>query len=163
MRALSIQRPQTDTIQTHKPANAYMHNEYTFTISALKTLPTDTFWTAQQINTIIFCSWKVFYFPNTNQKCIFICVTRGGIMFNDNRASGDLHPGKQIRAFYFLLLQDQIFGARCSQFPRGSLRGLLFCAPSSVGDKWKTFWLSLQGESAGRKTVSYAVEHAGCL
>lgn len=66
---------------------------------------------------------------------------------------GSLRPGKQIRAFYFLLLQDQIFGARCSQFPRGSLRGVAFCASSSVWDKWKTFWLSLQGESASREEL----------
>lgn len=61
---------------------------------------------------------------------------------------GSLRPGKQMCACYFLLLQDQIFGARCSQFPRGSLGGVMFCASSSVWDKWKTFWLSLQGERA---------------
>lgn len=61
---------------------------------------------------------------------------------------GSLRPSKQMRACYFLLLQDQIFRARCSQFPRGSLEGVMFCALSSVWDKWKTFWLSLQGETA---------------
>lgn len=66
---------------------------------------------------------------------------------------GSLRSGKQIRACYFLLLQDQIFGARCSQFPRGSLGGVVFCASSSVWDKWKTFWLSLQGESASREEL----------
>lgn len=60
----------------------------------------------------------------------------------------NLGPSKQMRVCYFLLLQDQIFGARCSQFPRGSLEGVTFCASSSVWDKEKTFWLSLQGDSA---------------
>lgn len=66
---------------------------------------------------------------------------------------GSFRPSKQIRACYFLLLQDQIFGARCSQFPPGSLEGVMFCASSSVWDKWKTFWLSLQGESASREEL----------
>lgn len=66
---------------------------------------------------------------------------------------GSLRPCKQIRACYFLLLQDQIFGARCSQFPCGSLGGVVFRASSSIWDKWKTFWLSLQGESASRKEL----------
>lgn len=66
---------------------------------------------------------------------------------------GSLRPSKQMRACYFLLLQDQIFRARCSQFPRGSLKGVMFCALSSVWDKWKTFWLSLQGETASREEL----------
>lgn len=41
---------------------------------------------------------------------------------------GSLHACKQICACYFLQLQDQIFGARCSQFPCGSLGGVVFHA-----------------------------------
>lgn len=73
--------------------------------------------------------------PDKNQKCIFTRPRRRGgarrsmttqHLGSEGRKS--LRPRKQTRGCYFLLLQDQIFGARCSQFPRGPLEGVVFAS-----------------------------------
>lgn len=105
----------------------------TYTGSGLKTLTGDSFLTppfAQQINTIILApSPKI----NNKKKTDFLftvwhtalrCSMTSWRLGNEE----SLHACKQICACYFLQLQDQIFGARCSQFPCGSLGGVVFHA-----------------------------------
>lgn len=87
-----------------------------------------------------------FYMPNTQQQNVQWQHSVWG-------AREVFVPANKYAHCYFLRLQDQIFGARCSQFPRGSLGGVVFFASSSVWDKWKTFWLSLQGENASREEL----------
>lgn len=93
-------------------------------------------------------------FPNTNRNVFLYAWHAAAKCSMTTRrlgSEGDLRPSKQMHACYFLLLQDQIFGTRCSQFPRGSLEGVVVCASSSVWDKWKPFdFPSKERARAGR-------------
>lgn len=81
-----------------------------------------------QYNYLLF-SRRVLSFPNNNHNVfLHACNVPAKRSMTTQRLGNEerLCPCKQIRTCYFLLLQDQIFGARCSQFPRGSLGGVVF-------------------------------------
>lgn len=80
-----------------------------------------------------------------------------GEAFNDNAASGERgkekspSPQTNTRLLFSAPPRSDIWGKVFAVSSRVSPGSRVLRAPSSVWDKWKTFWLSLQGESARRR------------
>lgn len=64
--------------------------------------------------------------------------------------SEDVIPANKYRHATFCSSQIRYLGQSVGSFLLAVSRELCF-ASSSLGDKWKTFWLSLQGERAWRR------------
>lgn len=97
-------------------------------------------------------------FPNKNQKCIFTHPWRcGGRGAQWQRSVWGMREGKvsvpanKHAAAIFCSSKIRYLGQGVRSFLAGLSRESCLQAPSSVWDKWKTFWLSLQGESARRR------------
>lgn len=122
-------------LESQSTAEIWYTLKCTFTGLGLKTLTGDSFWTspfAQQINAIIFAPSPKITKPKQKRKRKWFLFTVWHTALRCSMTSrrlgneGSLRACKQICACYFLQHQDQIFGARCSQFPCGSLWGVVF-------------------------------------